>query len=150
MGDEFVELLSDLTGFDRLIADPAMDGGANLHQSFRDGFLDVRPDFTTNHRQPTWRRRVNVLLYLNRRWSAGWGGALELWDPAVTRCVRSVEPLGNRMVIFTTADHAFHGHPEPLRCPEGTAWALDGHVLLHERGSPRAPIDHYGHEPTDG
>ena len=25
------------------------------------------------------------------------------------------------MVIFTTADNAYHGHPEPLRCPDGNS-----------------------------
>ena len=33
-------------------------------------------------------------------------------------CVRSYLPVFNRVVIFTTTDSSFHGHPEPLSCPE--------------------------------
>jgi hypothetical protein len=35
------------------------------------------------------------------------------------RKVVTVEPVFNRMVIFTTSDTSYHGHPEPLRCPPG-------------------------------
>jgi hypothetical protein len=37
----------------------------------------------------------------------------------MTRAEHRIDPEFNRMVIFTITDHAFHGHPEPLRCPEG-------------------------------
>ncbi len=36
------------------------------------------------------------------------------------RCVEKVSPLANRVLIFTTDAHSFHGHPEPMQCPEGT------------------------------
>ena len=28
-------------------------------------------------------------------------------------------PLFNRFMIFGTTDYTFHGHPDPLQCPEG-------------------------------
>jgi hypothetical protein len=34
------------------------------------------------------------------------------------QCVRSYLPKFNRVVIFTTTETSFHGHPEPLSCPE--------------------------------
>jgi hypothetical protein len=37
------------------------------------------------------------------------------------RCVSSIEPRGNRVVIFNTESDSFHGHPDPLRCPAGEA-----------------------------
>ena len=37
----------------------------------------------------------------------------------MTRCVQKVLPLFNRCVIFSTTSTSFHGHPEPLSCPEG-------------------------------
>jgi hypothetical protein len=35
------------------------------------------------------------------------------------RCEAKVAPLFNRMVIFATTDFTYHGHPDPLQCPEG-------------------------------
>jgi hypothetical protein len=119
-GAQFVDFLRRLTDFESLRADPMMDGGG-LHQTLPGGHLNVHTDFTAHHRFHTWRRRVNVLLYLNRDWSPEWGGALELWDADMQRCVTRVDPLGNRMLIFTTSSESFHGHPDPLRCPNDTA-----------------------------
>ena len=31
-----------------------------------------------------------------------------------------VAPLFNRCVIFSTTAYSYHGHPDPLLCPEGT------------------------------
>ena len=36
-------------------------------------------------------------------------------------CVEKVSPIANRAVIFTTDETSFHGHPDPMRCPEGIA-----------------------------
>ena len=33
-------------------------------------------------------------------------------------CVRKISPLQNNMVIFTTDEKSFHGHPHPLKSPE--------------------------------
>ncbi len=118
--DEFVKTLSKLTGFDHLVADPTMDGGG-LHQTLRGGHLNIHADFTTHHRRPELRRRVNLLLYLNEYWDPAWGGALELWDSDGRSCVTRVEPIANRMLIFTTSADAYHGHPDALTCPQGVA-----------------------------
>jgi hypothetical protein len=117
---EFVGALSELTGFEGLVADWTMDGGG-LHQTLRGGHLNIHTDFTTHHRDPRLCRRVNLLLYLNDIWRTDWGGALELWDGRVKRPVRCIEPIGNRMLVFTTSGRAFHGHPDPLHCPEDVA-----------------------------
>src|SRR5204862_6163752 len=49
----------------------------------------------------------------------GYGGHLELWDRDMKRCVKKIAPHFNRVVVFTITDWAFHGHPEPLTCPDG-------------------------------
>jgi hypothetical protein len=36
----------------------------------------------------------------------------------MSRCQIAIPPLFNRMVVFSTTDDAFHGHPEPLQCPD--------------------------------
>ena len=45
--DEFVAILSKLTGIDGLRADPTLEGGG-LHQSQRDGYLNIHADFTVH------------------------------------------------------------------------------------------------------
>jgi hypothetical protein len=116
----FVRFLSELTGIEDLITDASMEGGG-LHQSLAGGFLNVHADFTVHPLHPNWRRRVNLLLYFNDDWPPEYGGGLELWSKDMKRCEKTVEPLGNRVLIFSTDPDSFHGHPEPLRCPPGTA-----------------------------
>lgn len=113
----FIDFLQSLTGISGLVVDPHLHGGG-LHQIEPGGFLDVHADFNV-HPGTGLERRLNLLLYLNRDWRDEWGGALELWDREMRGCQVSVTPAFNRCVIFTTSDHSFHGHPQPLRSPPG-------------------------------
>jgi hypothetical protein len=97
-----------------------MDGGG-LHQTLRGGHLNIHADFSTHHTHANWARRVNILLYLNDEWHEEWGGQLELWDHDMTAVQGKVTPQGNRMFVFTTSHDSFHGHPDPLQCPEDVA-----------------------------
>jgi hypothetical protein len=115
---EFVVWLSRLTGIPGLQADPSLEGGG-LHQSGRGGFLNVHTDFSHHHYHKHWRRRINLILYLNDGWQAEWGGSIELWEPTMHRSVAKYPPLLNHALIFNTDDKSFHGFPEPLTCPEG-------------------------------
>ena len=117
---QFVNWLSRLTGIPGLVADPMLEGGG-LHQSGRGGFLNVHTDFSNHHYHKHWRRRVNLILYLNPNWRDEWGGAIELWDSAMHHCVAKYPPLLNQALIFNTDDRSFHGFPEPLQCPEGAS-----------------------------
>ncbi len=116
----FVAFLTELTGIEGLLADWSMDGGG-LHQTLRGGHLNIHADFTSHHSHPTWARRVNILLYLNREWHDDWGGKLELWDQDMKQCRDRVTPAGNRMLVFTTSEDSFHGHPDGLTCPPDQA-----------------------------
>jgi hypothetical protein len=113
----FVEFLEQLTGIDGLIPDPYLSGGG-LHMIPRGGRLAIHADFNT-HRKLRLDRRLNLLLYLNHDWQEEWGGALELWDKDVKTKVKSYLPIANRVVVFTTTDTAYHGHPDPLTSPKG-------------------------------
>lgn len=115
----FLRFLERLTGVEGLIADPYLRGGG-LHEIRQGGKLDVHADFNLQ-RQLRLYRRLNLLLYLNRDWDDAWGGHLELWDRDLTRCARRIVPLFNRTVIFNTTSHSYHGHPEPLACPDKRA-----------------------------
>jgi hypothetical protein len=116
----FVALLERLTGITGLLPDWSMDGGG-LHQTLRGGHLNIHADFSSHHTHENWARRVNILLYLNREWHDDWGGKLELWDRDMTACQERVTPAGNRMLVFTTSDDSFHGHPDGLTCPPDEA-----------------------------
>jgi Rps23 Pro-64 3,4-dihydroxylase Tpa1-like proline 4-hydroxylase len=112
----FVELVSKITGIDGLLADPDIEGGG-MHQSWTGGFLNVHTDFTMHRARPSWRRRCNLILYMNDGWNPEWGGALQLWDSRMKNRVEKVECVLNRAVLFNTP-RALHGFPDPLTCPE--------------------------------
>lgn len=113
----FLEFLSEVTGVANLIPDPCFDGGG-LHQIVPGGKLAVHADFN-KHPRYGLDRRLNALIYLNRDWREEYGGHLELWNTDMTRCEARVLPLFNRLMVFGTTDFTYHGHPDPLRCPEG-------------------------------
>jgi 2OG-Fe(II) oxygenase superfamily len=113
----FLEFLSGVTGVENLISDPSFDGGG-LHQIVPGGKLGIHADFN-KHGRFGLDRRLNLLLYLNKDWREEYGGYLELWDRDMTHCEAKVLPVFNRMMIFGTTDFTYHGHPEPLQCPEG-------------------------------
>ncbi len=112
----FLNWLEDLTGEEGLIPDPYLNGGG-IHSITRGGYLKIHADFNWHEKLKLY-RRLNLLLYLNSDWISDWGGDLELWDSKASCCARKIPPLQNHMVIFTTDDKSFHGHPHPLKSPE--------------------------------
>ena len=110
-----MKCFSKLTGIEKLISDPYYTGGG-LNCTKRNGLLDVHADGNWHHAMGV-HRRLNAILYLNKAWDPNWGGALELWDEKLTKCVKSIDPLFNRLIIFETHDRTYHGHPLPLMCP---------------------------------
>jgi Rps23 Pro-64 3,4-dihydroxylase Tpa1-like proline 4-hydroxylase len=105
-----------LSGISDLIPDPDLEG-AGMHLVKRDGFLNIHTDFLTHTKKPTWARRINLLIYLNKDWEPEWQGDLEFWDRDMSSCVQSISPRFNRCVIFSTIQNSFHGHPRRLACP---------------------------------
>lgn len=113
----FLEFLSKVTGIENLIPDPTFQGGG-LHQIVRGGKLGLHADFN-NHSRYNLDRRLNLLVYLNKNWREDYGGHLQLWDRDMRNCEAKVLPVFNRVMVFGTTDYTFHGHPDPLQCPEG-------------------------------
>jgi Rps23 Pro-64 3,4-dihydroxylase Tpa1-like proline 4-hydroxylase len=113
----FIALLEKMTGIENLLPDPYLLGGG-VHQTMPGGFLRVHADFNT-HPELHLARRLNLLIYFNQDWEEAWGGNLELWKQDVSEREKSIAPLAGRCVIFNTTSISFHGHPEPLLCPEG-------------------------------
>lgn len=114
----FLQFLEKLTGIEKLIPDPYFLGGG-MHQTKPNGLLGIHVDFNKLEELGLY-RRINVLLYLNKEYKEEYGGHLELWDEKMKTCYDKIAPKFNRLAIFTTSENSHHGHPDPLRFPEGT------------------------------
>jgi len=139
----FMNFLETLTGIEGLIPDPHLWGGG-LHQIERGGFLGIHADFN-KHPRLKLDRRLNLLLYLNKDWKEEYGGHLQLWNRDMSRCEVKLLPIFNRCVIFSTTDFSFHGHPEPLTCPEG--WTRKS-LALYYYSNGRPPEEISGEHST--
>lgn len=114
----FLEFLQKITGIEEtLIPDPYFEGGG-FHEIKPGGFLKVHVDFHKNKKLQL-SRRVNFLIYLNKDWEEEYGGHLELWEKDMSQCVSKILPKFNRAAMFSTTGDSWHGHPDPLNCPEG-------------------------------
>ena len=112
----FLDFLQELTSIEeKLIPDHDFLGGG-LHEIRRGGFLKLHADFNKSATQLD--RRLNALIYLNKDWKEEYGGHFELWDTQLTSCVQKITPHFNTLAIFSTTDFSYHGHPDPLNCPE--------------------------------
>jgi hypothetical protein len=103
----FLYLLTEISGVKALLPDPYMAGGA-YHVYPEGGKFDVHVDRNVDHVTGLM-RRIAFLLYLNKNWRHENGGQLELWDQEGTACVKSIEPMFNRVVMFEVGDKNFHG-----------------------------------------
>jgi len=148
--EQFVAALSRLTGIPNLIPDPSLEGGG-LHQSKRGGFLNIHADFTVHPHKRNWRRRVNVLVYLNEGWQPEYRGELELWTRDMKQCAQKILPVFNRCAIFNTDEDSFHGLPEPIQCPEDmTRKSIALYYFTEEEHVPRKRATNYRARPEDG
>jgi len=146
---EFLEFLSKLTGIKDLQKDDGLEGGG-IHQSTRGGYLNIHADFTVHPHHRNWQRRVNVLVYLNKEWEEAWGGKLELWDRKMKACEEAVLPVFNRCVIFNTDADSYHGHPEPMTCPEGVFRRSIALYYYTVEANPFRRATHYQARPGEG
>jgi len=120
---DFLMFLEEITGIEGLVPDPYFRGGG-VHQSKRGGKLDMHVDFNT-HPKIKLERRLNTIIYLNKNWQENWHGDLQLWEGhmengkhRLVKMHQKIYPIFNRLVIFSTSEKSYHGHPEPLECPE--------------------------------
>jgi hypothetical protein len=148
--ERFVAFLSKLTGVEGLFADPEFAAGDGLSLCGRGGYLNLHTDFTVHPRHPTWCRRVNLILFLNRDWDEAWGGHTEVWDRNMRRRVTRAAPVANSCLIFNTDTSTWHGHPNPITCPEGRArLTMAFWYFVHEPTAVRVAT-RYRPQPGDG
>lgn len=113
----FLDFLGTLTGIEGLIPDPHFRG-AGCSLTLPGGHLALHADFNRD-RTRHLERKVTVIYYLGADWQPEWGGALELWNEARTERQASYLPVLDRLIVMAHGDTYWHGHPEPLACPEG-------------------------------
>ena len=112
----FLNFLQKLTSIkEKLVSDPQLNGGG-LHEIKKGGVLKIHTDFN-KHPNLDLDRRINILIYLNKNWKKEYGGDLELWDKEMKNCKKKISPTFNKIVIFSTNDYSYHGHPDPVNCP---------------------------------
>lgn len=144
----FLDWLEHATGIEGLLADPSLEGGG-LHATRAGGFLRLHADFTGHHHRPTWRRRINLIVFLNPGWREDWQGHLELWNRDLGECKARVAPDLNQAVVFATDDTSYHGYPDPVRCPENVVRrSLALYYYTEDADFERRPTD-YRARPTE-
>ena len=136
----FVSYVEALTGISQLEPDSTWTTGG-IHQSRNGSYHNVHAD-QNRHGITGLFQRVNLLLYLNEEWDPSWGGALELWDDQMTRCVEAVQPVFNRLVIIEIHDRAYHGYPALRMPPEVTRKSLAIWYFSEVAGQLQAPERH--------
>lgn len=114
--DIFLNYLQELTGIkETLISDPYLSGGG-YHEIKNGGLLKIHADFN-KHPDLNLDRRINLLIYLNKNWNESWGGDFQMFDENMRGPIKKVFPHFNTCVIFSTTSKTYHGHPDPLSCP---------------------------------
>lgn len=66
------------------------------------------------------RKIVTLCIYLSYKWNVENSGHLEFWsgdsaeiqEPKIDKCLLSVAPMFNRLVLFLNTDKAWHGNPQ--------------------------------------
>ncbi len=112
----FLVWLGEVTGHHDLIPDPHMIGAGYMRCSRGDS-LKLHSDFNFNNTLKLY-RMLSINIYLNENWQPEWNGDLQFWDFERKECKTRYFPEAGKAVIFRHHKFGFHGHPEPLQCPE--------------------------------
>ncbi|HTW67442.1 MAG TPA: 2OG-Fe(II) oxygenase [Bryobacteraceae bacterium] len=144
---QFLELMSRLTSIPKLLYDPAYVGGG-AHENLSGQELDPHVDFNY-HPSRHWHRRLNLIVFLNPQWDAGWGGCLELirdpWNLDNGDDGRRVIPIANRAVIFETTENSWHGFEQiqlPPMAPVASRRSIAVYFYTQDRPAAETAPEH--------
>jgi len=101
--------------------------------------LKIHADFN-KHPVIKLDRRINALVYLNKEWKEEYGGHFELWDKSMSRCEKKILPKFNTLAIFSTTSYSYHGHPNPLNCPDNRSRKSLA-LYYYSNGRPKEEVD---------
>lgn len=111
----FLEKIKKITNIKDLEIDDYLHG-AGIHLHPKRGRLQMHLDYE-KHPYSGKQRRINIIFFLNRDWNPEWNGQTELWDKEMKKCVKKVDIVFNRALIFKTNEISYHGLPEPINSP---------------------------------
>jgi hypothetical protein len=117
----FIKILEDMTNVNNIVY--TKEGGAKgsgIHKTLKNGYLGIHTDFNTfkDSKLGKLDRRINILVYLNPNWKEEYLGHLKLLEHGNKNNFQKILPILNRCVIFNTTKKSWHGHDEPLNCPD--------------------------------
>lgn len=116
--DNFVADLCEIVGGPTLCVDHTFNGGG-LQCTGRGGRLRVHVDKVRHPYADLFDQAINLILFIQPTWREPWGGHLEFWSREAREVCVSIFPRFNRLVLFRSDRESFHGHPQPLTCPDG-------------------------------
>lgn len=105
----FISFIEEITGINNLKIDPN-NFRSGIHSISKDGKLAIHTDFNYNIDINKY-TAITIILFLNSDWKPSYNGELELWNPDMSECIKSIPPIINRLVIFTPTKNANHGVP---------------------------------------
>lgn len=113
---DFMEWLSLVCDIQHLLPDPYLVG-AGFMKSYTGDSLKIHTDFNWNEQCQT-HRALSLILYFTPDWDPAWNGDLQFWDFEKTKEIISYPPKWGNVVIWKYHKRGFHGHPNPITCPE--------------------------------
>ena len=114
---EFVRWLESVTEIKGLIPDIHLHGAGYMRCGTGDS-LKIHTDFNWQD-DIKLNRVLTLVIYLNEGWQENWNGDIQLWDKENKECVKRYFPDWGNCVIWEYDEYGFHGHPNPLACPNG-------------------------------
>jgi Rps23 Pro-64 3,4-dihydroxylase Tpa1-like proline 4-hydroxylase len=114
---DFVKWLENLTNINGLIPDIHLHGAGYMRCGKGDS-LKVHTDFNWQA-DIKLNRVLTLVIYLNRNWDKKWNGDIQFWDKQNKKCVQKYFPDWGNCVIWEYDELGFHGHPNPIDCPDG-------------------------------
>jgi hypothetical protein len=120
--EKMLDVMRMMADSQYLVLDYGLNGGG-WHMHSKGGNNNVHLDYNL-HPKMGMQRKLNIIVYLTKYWKKEWGGGLELWshDSKTNQpkeCVKVVDNIFNRAIIFDTTQNSWHGLPTPIDCPEG-------------------------------
>lgn len=120
--ETFCNKLSELCSFKVEVDETRLWSSIHKYKA-SGGYLDIHCDAGV-HPITNKTKTLTIGIYFSKNWRIENGGQLELWNgdsvmlpkPILygNKPVKYVDPLFNRMVIFTNTDKAWHGNPNTI------------------------------------
>lgn len=112
--EDFISKLSNICGYKLLLDDTRNFWGVHKYDS--GDKLDIHTDAGL-HPKNKLKKQVTLGIYLSNNWKKEYGCELEIWKGdknSISEKIDSIEPLFNRLILFTCNDYSWHGNPIPV------------------------------------